>query len=97
MPEPLPRLILGCLWDIYKFCIHSCHLDAGCTIVGDVELYCEGAKLLELELIDDHILVIGKDHVQVPAGAPLEVLDIPYDLPLLQVAVSVAILSVLDL
>jgi len=63
MSEPLHRLILGCLRDIYKFCIHPCHLDTGCTIVGNVELDCEWAKLLELYLVDDHILVIGEDDI----------------------------------
>ena len=97
MSEPPPRLVLSCLRNIYKFCIHFSYFDSRSCIVWNVELKSEWTELFELKFIYHNILVIWEDHFQGTVLSSFKVLNIPDDFSFLKIAVSITIFSILYL
>ena len=97
MSEPLARLGIVTRYIVEDARIHLGDLDARGGVVGQVELEGERAHLFELMFVYERVLVERQHHLEGATLPALDVLARPLHLPLLDVAVRIPVLAVLNL
>lgn len=97
MSEPLTWLCLVIRYIVEYACIHLADFDSTGCIVGQVELKSEWAELFQLMFIDLSVLVKSEHEFKCATLPALDVLARPFDLAFLDVAVCIAVFSVLYL